>query len=99
MQQWVYGVSFPIGNEELFLERYRRHNREVLEYFRDRQDDLLVLPIEAPDLWERLGEVLDADVPGGSFPHANKGGQLWKAIRYLRNLIRRIGRRLTGKAQ
>ena len=31
---WIYGKPDPIGNEELYLSRYRRHNKEVREYFK-----------------------------------------------------------------
>ena len=31
-------------DRELFLARYRRHNAEVMEYFEDRPQDLLVFP-------------------------------------------------------
>jgi hypothetical protein len=39
----LYGLPFPNVTEEQLLERYRRHNREVKEYFSGRPDDLLVV--------------------------------------------------------
>jgi hypothetical protein len=40
----------------IFLERYRRHNREVLEYFKDRPQDLLVMDMnKGAGWWELCG--------------------------------------------
>ena len=44
MRKWVYGVGFPQGNEDIYLERYKFHNEDVLNYFKDRPGDLLVVP-------------------------------------------------------
>jgi hypothetical protein len=72
MRKWIYGVGCPEGNEEIFLERYKRHNREVREYFGGRPDDLLVMDLAAGDGWEKLCPFLGKDVPEAPFPHANK---------------------------
>ena len=45
MRRWIYGVGCPQGNEAVFVERYERHNRDVLEYFRERPNDLLLLDL------------------------------------------------------
>jgi hypothetical protein len=39
MNRFIYGVSFPSGNEQVFLDRYRKHNEEVKAYFQNRTDD------------------------------------------------------------
>lgn len=98
MQQWIYGVGYPKGNEEIFLERYRSHNAEVVEYFRDRPGDLLVIDIESGDLWQPICEFLSLDVPQNAFPHANKGGPVWKLHRWAKDRGRRILRRLGASA-
>jgi len=72
MRRWIYGVGGPKGNEEIFLERFNRHNREVREYFADRPEDLLVMDLAAGDGWEKLCPFLGKDVPRIPFPHANK---------------------------
>src|SRR5690349_21705441 len=33
LHEWLYGVGVMQGNEQLYLERYRQHYREVKEYF------------------------------------------------------------------
>ena len=74
MRRWIYGedAGCPEGNEETYVARYERHNREVLEYFRDRPDDLLVMDIPADASWDKLCAFLGHDVPDEPFPHANK---------------------------
>lgn len=73
MQKLVYGVGFPVGFEDVFLERYRRHNREVLEYFKDRPDDLLVVDFCAGAGWDELCGFLGHDIPERDFPHSFRG--------------------------
>lgn len=71
MREYIYGVGCPEGNEETYLRRYEQHNREVVEYFRGR-DDLLVMDFERGDGWERLCPFLGKPVPEEPFPHINK---------------------------
>ena len=59
-------------NRELFLERYRRHNKEVLEYFKDRPNDLLVLKIDENTGWNKLCKFLNVLKPKKKkFPKMN----------------------------
>jgi len=57
----------------VFLERYRRHNREVAEYFAGR-DDLLVMDMDGHAAgghaagWPELCRFLGRPVPAGPFP-------------------------------
>lgn len=71
MRRWIYGVGHPAGNEAIYIERYERHNREVLEYFADRPGDLLVLAITEGEGWEKLCPFLGVPVPNRPFPTAN----------------------------
>ena len=61
-----------------FLERYRRHNREVLDYFADRPADLLVMDLTAGDGFDRLCPFLGREVPAAPFPHRNRHEWGWK---------------------
>lgn len=72
MREWIYGVGCPQGNEHVYISRYERHNAEVLEYFRDRPEKLLVLRITAGEGWERLCTFLGKAIPNARFPHENK---------------------------
>lgn len=72
---WVYGKGSPIGNEKHYLDTYQRHNEGVLDYFKDRPQDLLVIDLEAGDGWAKLCDFLGEPIPTTVFPHENKGKQ------------------------
>jgi hypothetical protein len=88
MRRWIYGedAGCPEGNEDTYVARYERHNREVLEYFRDRPDDLLVIDLPNNDGWTRLCAFLGHDVPDEPFPHANKASLSRRVKNWLRKL-------------
>jgi hypothetical protein len=52
----------------VFLTRFRRHNREVKEYFKDRPDDLLVMDMSNGSGWSDLCSFLDKPVPEVPYP-------------------------------
>ena len=89
LHEWLYGEGVMRGNEQLYLDRYRRHNREVRAYFTNRQDDLLVLDLAEGNAWTELCGFLRDPVPNRAFPHANKGPQSLKATDRLVRLLRR----------
>jgi hypothetical protein len=93
MRQWIYGVGNPKGHEALYIGRYEHHNREVLQYFCNRPDDLLVLDITAGDGWEKLCPFLGAPVPPIPFPRANTGAEVSKWRRRERSKLRRAYRK------
>jgi hypothetical protein len=55
-------------DEAVFLERYRRHSREVLDYFAYRPADLLVMNMDAGAGWPELCGFLGKPVPGIPYP-------------------------------
>jgi len=67
---------------ELFLNRYRRHNHEVQEYFESRPGDLVVLDMDVQESsilagadqlkWSRLCRFLDSPFPHVPYPVAFK---------------------------
>jgi hypothetical protein len=88
---WLYGSGRLLGNEELYLNRYRRHYIEVKEYFNGRDSDLLTLDLERGDGWPELCRFLDASAPSSKFPHINKGPQTQNAMdRFMADLRRVI---------
>lgn len=99
MQDWIYGVPYPSGNEHIFVKRYHRHNEDVLAYFAHRPNDLLILDIESEKLWEPLATFLNKETPTIPFPHANKGGAGWKMARWLKRKVKRLKNRFTGIVQ
>jgi len=89
LHAWLYGAGVIRGNEELYLDRYRRHNREVMNYFANRQDNILVLDLARGDSWKELCGFLGDPVPNRPFPHANKGAQSLNAKDRAINVLRR----------
>ena len=71
MREWIYGVGDPFDHEAIYKKRYEEHNREVLEYFENRQNDLLVLPITDGAGWAHLCPFLGLEEPATEFPHSN----------------------------
>jgi hypothetical protein len=49
-------------------ERYRRHNAEVLEHFKDRPNDLLVMDMSRGAGWYELCGFLRKPIPDGRYP-------------------------------
>ncbi|MBE9078318.1 hypothetical protein IQ241_13620 [Romeria aff. gracilis LEGE 07310] len=76
----LYGLPFPQVSREAMIQRYRRHNDEVTDYFRDRSDSLLVVNWGKGDGWKELCEFLDKPIPAQPFPHTNKGKYYRKTI-------------------
>jgi Sulfotransferase domain/N-terminal domain of galactosyltransferase len=66
----LYGTRYP--TPEIFLARYRRHNAEVREYFKDRPQDLLQMPMSEGAGWAMLCTFLDKPIPNIPYPHAYK---------------------------
>jgi hypothetical protein len=101
MREWIYGVGHPKGNENIYLARYERHNREVTEYFKDRPGDLLVLNITEGEGWEKLCPFLDEPIPAIAFPCSNSAPErekitkreqsyLWQTYFKVRRGVRRL---------
>lgn len=73
MRRWIYGHGSPIGHEQVYLDRYIKHNAEVLEYFQDRGSDLLVVDLQEPDAGRLCGFLeCDLDILK-AYPHENIG--------------------------
>jgi len=53
---------------EIFLARYRRHNAEVQEYFKDRPADLLVMDMDSNPGWNALCAFLERPIPAEPYP-------------------------------
>ena len=74
LRQKTYGFNALEQTDDFLIENiYRKNNAEVMEHFKDRPQDLLVMDITKGDGWEKLCPFLDVDVPKIPFPHSNKG--------------------------
>lgn len=69
LREWIYGVGSPLGQEQRWLDRYRRHHDDVQAYFRNRPHDLLVVDWERGSGWPELAGFLDRAAPAQPFPH------------------------------
>jgi len=73
--EWIYGKGkgLPKDDKANALKIYNTHNNNVLDYFKDRSEDLLLLDFTKGDQWEELCLFLGKEVPEIPFPHLNKG--------------------------
>jgi len=74
MHEWIYGrgKGLPLEDRENTLRVFSTHNREVLDYFRHRPEDLLILDFTKGDGWEKLCPFLGKEIPEVPFPHTNR---------------------------
>jgi|SRR5215472_4293571 len=57
---------------DVFLERYQRHNAEVLEFFKNRSQDLLVMKMDQGAGWKELCGFLGHEAPADiNYPFVN----------------------------
>ena len=59
-------------NKDVLIASYNAHNAAVMEYFRHRPGDLLVLNISASGAYDRLCDFLKKPCTGQDFPWENK---------------------------
>jgi hypothetical protein len=101
LHRWLYGVGRLSGNENLYLDRYKRHNREVQEYFSADPSRLLIMNLDDGLGWRRLCRFLDCPEPRQAFPHENRAPDRLSALERLNRStkatlpapIRRLGSR------
>lgn len=55
-----------------FINEYNRRNKEIIEYFKDRPQSLLVVNWEKGSGWKELCEFLNLPIPKVHLPHMNK---------------------------
>lgn len=89
--EWIYGRGKGIPSEDEAHARstYNKHNQTVLEYFKDRPEDLLIMDITKGDGWDKLCPFLGLDVPTENFPHNNKTRKNGRKSKYSRFKITR----------
>ena len=65
------GNWLEINKEEWIIE-WKSHTKDVIEYFKSRQKDLLIINICNGEGWEKLCPFLNLPAPILPFPHKNK---------------------------
>ena len=72
IHQLIYGVSYPKTNESIWINRYEQHNKEVIDYFKNRSDDFLLLHLDQSEsFWEKLCNFLELEIPNQPWPKVN----------------------------
>lgn len=69
----LYDLPFPHVTEQDLITRFQRHNDDVLAYFCNRPESLLVVDWEKGHGWKELCGFLGRPIPAEPFPHANRG--------------------------
>jgi len=66
MHQLIYGQTE--FDAEVFLQRYRAHNQQVLDHFKNRPSDLLVMDMDKGAGWSELCAFVDRPLPDVPYP-------------------------------
>jgi lipopolysaccharide biosynthesis glycosyltransferase len=69
---WLYGKGSPVGNEDRYLKIYCDHNRDVMQYFNNRPNDLLIVNLADPDKLPKIKDFLNLSHAVIEFPHLNR---------------------------
>lgn len=82
MHEWIYGKGkgLPKNNEKNTIEVYNNHNTKVMEYFKDRPNDLLIIDFSKNQGWKEICNFLNKNIPDEKFPHANKTKETKKTL-------------------
>ena len=59
-------------NKQVLIAHYKAHNKAVMDYFRNRPDNLLVLNVAGKGAYDKLCDFLGKPKVGRAFPHENK---------------------------
>ncbi|MEM1003137.1 MAG: glycosyltransferase [Bacteroidota bacterium] len=70
LRQKTYGQLFYAP--EVWWEVYQNHQKRVLDYFKDRKQDLLIMQLCEGEGWQRLCHFLDKPIPEAQFPTYNQ---------------------------
>lgn len=63
------------AHEDRWRQNFINHENDVLDYFKDRPQDLLVFDITKGDGWNEVCGLLELAVPDKPFPHKNKANR------------------------
>lgn len=69
----MYGTpDDDLYHKETLIAAYQRHNQDVIDYFADRPQDLLVINVAEPGAYARFLSFLGVSSPLQDFPWSNK---------------------------
>jgi fructose-1,6-bisphosphatase/inositol monophosphatase family enzyme len=88
----LYGTV--VFDEEKFRAGYDRFVAGVMDYFKDRPQDLLVIDVTAGEGWEKLCPFLGKAVPDQPFPKANVTQITWLKVEDIIAIAEAAGQKL-----
>ena len=59
-------------NKEILMNHYQKYNEEVIKYFKDRPNDLLIINLSDKNAYKKFCSFLDISSPFNDFPWENK---------------------------
>ena len=76
--EWIYGrgKGLPKDYPENTIQVYTKHIAGVIDYFKNRPDDLLVIDFTKGEGWAELCSFLGKEIPDLPFPHYNKSADM-----------------------
>ena len=93
--RYALAILLPKDNKENTIKVYSNHNKEVIEYFKDRPNDLLVIDFTTGEKWDSLCKFLKQPIPETTFPHINKVNYNKPMVnRSVRNKIKVLRKRI-----
>jgi hypothetical protein len=73
MKRFFDYPSTPLYNKDAYVKMHEKRNKEIIDYFKGRPNQLLILNVAEPAAFAKLGDFLGFDVPSGEqFPWENK---------------------------
>lgn len=90
LKKWAYGAGYPKNNENLYLEVFRRHYKEVDAYFKGREDDILIIEVGKDQNWAKLCSFLNKPIPKKKFPFENKHHNKQNTFEKFSNVLKSI---------
>ncbi len=81
----VYGTDSY--DEKKLSDSYTRHINDVMKYFSERNQDLLILDVSEKSKWQKLCKFLDKPIPDCEYPTKNKSTPVPLVVK---NFIRRL---------
>lgn len=81
----IYGVPCAEGHEDVYVKTYENHNKEVLKFFGNKSNFLVMVQGKNFD-YKTLCDFLKVEIPTEEFPHSRKNKRRRAKIKLYRDL-------------
>lgn len=68
---YLYSTPYVKLDDAAFSAKFRKHEAEVMEYFKDKPGKLLVINIDKGAGWKEICDFLNVPIPKERFPHSH----------------------------